>query len=114
MASEHDCVLEAALFGGDRRARHAARRVVGREELGVERPRQHRDLLQVEIAREQPVEAEQRGYERHFDAPIAELNPAVLEFQKLTIRMWEEYLAERDAQPRQRRLPVMPSAPHDS
>ena len=42
------------------------------------------------------VEAEQLGYERHFDAPIAELNPAVHEFQKLTIRKWEEYLAERD------------------
>jgi hypothetical protein len=55
------------------------------------------------------VEAEQRGYERHFDAPIAELNPAVLEFQKLTIRKWEEYLAERDAAPVQRRLPIMPS-----
>ncbi|PRP91161.1 Toluene-4-sulfonate monooxygenase system iron-sulfur subunit TsaM1 [Enhygromyxa salina] len=59
------------------------------------------------------VEAEQLGYERHYDAPVAELNPAVMEFQKLTIRKWEEYLAERDAQPRQRRLPVMPSAPHD-
>lgn len=58
------------------------------------------------------VEAEQRGYERHYDAPIAELNPAVLEFQKLTIRKWEEYLAERDAQAAQRRLPVMPSCPH--
>lgn len=59
------------------------------------------------------VEAEQAGYERHYDAPIAELNPAVLEFQKLTIRKWEEYLAERDSQSAQRRLPVMPSCPHD-
>jgi phenylpropionate dioxygenase-like ring-hydroxylating dioxygenase large terminal subunit len=60
------------------------------------------------------VEAEQAGYERHYDAPIAELNPAVLEFQKLTIRKWEEYLAERDKQPTQRRLPVMPSCPQDT
>ena len=57
--------------------------------------------------------SEQRGYERHHDAPIAELNPAVLEFQKLTIRKWEEYLAERDGQSSQRRLPIMPSAPHE-
>ena len=53
------------------------------------------------------VEAEQLGYEQHYDAPIAELNPAVLEFQKLTIRKWEEYLAERERQPKQRRLPVV-------
>lgn len=58
------------------------------------------------------VEAEQVGYERHFDAPIAELNPAVHEFQRLTIRKWEEYLAEREREPKQRRLPVMASQPH--
>lgn len=40
------------------------------------------------------VEEEQRGYEENFDAPIAELNPAVLKFQTLTIRRWEEHLAE--------------------
>ncbi|MCA9686812.1 MAG: aromatic ring-hydroxylating dioxygenase subunit alpha, partial [Myxococcales bacterium] len=57
------------------------------------------------------VEAEQQGYERHYDAPIAELNPAVHEFQRLTIAKWEEYLAERERTPKQRRLPVMPSAP---
>jgi hypothetical protein len=39
------------------------------------------------------VEAEQEGYEAHFDKPIAELNPAVREFQDLTIRKWEEHLA---------------------
>lgn len=38
------------------------------------------------------VELEQAGYERHWDAPIAEINPAVHAFQKLTIRKWEEYL----------------------
>jgi 4beta-methylsterol monooxygenase len=38
------------------------------------------------------VEAEQVGYEMHFDAPIIELNPAVHLFQQLTIRKWEEYL----------------------
>ncbi|PRQ07870.1 Rieske 2Fe-2S domain-containing protein [Enhygromyxa salina] len=56
------------------------------------------------------VEAEQVGYERHYDAPVAELSPAVHEFQRLTIRKWEEYLAERETQQTQRRLPVMPSA----
>jgi len=40
------------------------------------------------------VEAEQEGYETHFDAPLAELNPAVHRFQQLTIRKWEEYLAK--------------------
>ncbi|MCA9662007.1 MAG: aromatic ring-hydroxylating dioxygenase subunit alpha [Myxococcales bacterium] len=39
------------------------------------------------------VEAEQEGYNEHWQAPIAELNPAVHEFQALTIRKWEEYLA---------------------
>jgi hypothetical protein len=40
------------------------------------------------------VEAEQEGYETHFDAPLAELNPAVHQLQQLTIRKWEEYLAK--------------------
>ncbi len=41
-------------------------------------------------------ESEQAGYERYYDEPIAELNPAVHAFQALTIRKWEEYLASRD------------------
>jgi phenylpropionate dioxygenase-like ring-hydroxylating dioxygenase large terminal subunit len=40
------------------------------------------------------VEAEQQGYETHFNAPIVELNPAVHLFQKQTIRKWEEHLAK--------------------
>jgi len=40
------------------------------------------------------VELEQDGYDRHFDKPIAELNPAVRHFQDLTIRKWEEHLAK--------------------
>ena len=39
------------------------------------------------------VEAEQEGYETHFDAPLAELNPVVSLFQQLTIRKWDEHLA---------------------
>jgi phenylpropionate dioxygenase-like ring-hydroxylating dioxygenase large terminal subunit len=45
------------------------------------------------------VEAEQEGYEAHFDAPIAEFNPAVGLFQQLTIRKWEEYLSNALARP---------------
>jgi len=40
------------------------------------------------------VEGEQQGYEMYFDAPLAELNPAVNLFQQLTIRKWEEYLGK--------------------
>lgn len=39
------------------------------------------------------VEAEQCGWEAHFDRPGPELNPAVGLFQQLTIRKWEEHLA---------------------
>jgi phenylpropionate dioxygenase-like ring-hydroxylating dioxygenase large terminal subunit len=42
-------------------------------------------------------EAEQIGYNEHWNAPIAELNPAVHEFQALTIRKWEAYLAQASA-----------------
>lgn len=38
------------------------------------------------------VEAEQIGYEKHFTALAIELNPAVHQFQKSTIRKWQEYL----------------------
>jgi phenylpropionate dioxygenase-like ring-hydroxylating dioxygenase large terminal subunit len=44
------------------------------------------------------VAAEQEGYDEHYDAPIAELSPAVAQFQQLTIRKWEEYLATRGAE----------------
>jgi hypothetical protein len=39
------------------------------------------------------VEAEQEGWEKHYEEPIAELSPAVHAFQALTIKKWEEYLA---------------------
>src|SRR4029079_16672722 len=39
------------------------------------------------------VEAEQQGWEKHYDEPIAELSPAVHAFQALTIKKWEEHLA---------------------
>ena len=43
------------------------------------------------------LEAEQEGCEKHFEQPIAELNPAIHEFQKLTIRKWEEHLGRARA-----------------
>ena len=42
-----------------------------------------------------PHRAEQEGYDANFDAPLAELNPAVNLFQQLTIRKWEEHLARQ-------------------
>jgi phenylpropionate dioxygenase-like ring-hydroxylating dioxygenase large terminal subunit len=48
------------------------------------------------------VEAEQEGYEAHYDKPIAELNPCVREFQDLTIRKWEEHLARTAPRGRER------------
>jgi phenylpropionate dioxygenase-like ring-hydroxylating dioxygenase large terminal subunit len=46
------------------------------------------------------LEAEQLGYEQHWDAPPIELNPVVPMFQQLTARKWEEYLARtQTAQP---------------
>jgi phenylpropionate dioxygenase-like ring-hydroxylating dioxygenase large terminal subunit len=39
------------------------------------------------------VEAEQEGWERHYDEPVAELSPAIHAFQALTIKKWEEHLA---------------------
>jgi phenylpropionate dioxygenase-like ring-hydroxylating dioxygenase large terminal subunit len=66
------------------------------------------------------VEAEQEGYERHWDEPTVELNPAVNAFQALTVRKWEEHL-ERERQKReakelvrlQRRRALEESAPAD-
>ena len=39
------------------------------------------------------VEAEQEAWLKHYDQPIAEMNPVVHQFQQLTIRKWEEHLA---------------------
>ena len=39
------------------------------------------------------LEAEQRGYERHWNARPVEFNPVVRAFQKVTVRKWEEHLA---------------------
>ena len=39
------------------------------------------------------LEAEQEGYERHWDARPVEFNPVVRAFQKVTVRKWQEHLA---------------------
>lgn len=39
------------------------------------------------------LEAEQDAYDRYWDEPPIELNPAVPMFQQLTVRKWEEFLA---------------------
>ena len=39
------------------------------------------------------VEAEQQGYERHWDAPPIEYNPVIRVFQNVTVRKWREYVA---------------------
>ncbi|MEZ4442274.1 MAG: Rieske 2Fe-2S domain-containing protein [Polyangiaceae bacterium] len=57
-------------------------------------------LLQEDVV---ACEAEQAGYEAHWDEPIAELNPAVHAFQNLTIRKWEEYLAREQEKRGKRR-----------
>jgi phenylpropionate dioxygenase-like ring-hydroxylating dioxygenase large terminal subunit len=45
------------------------------------------------------LEAEQLGYDSHWDAPPIELNPVVPLFQQLTARKWEDYLARTEAAP---------------
>lgn len=43
------------------------------------------------------LEAEQKGFDKHYDNPYYELNPMVPEFQTLTIEKWNEYQKTRDA-----------------
>ncbi|MDE0538762.1 MAG: hypothetical protein OXH94_08560, partial [Rhodospirillales bacterium] len=39
------------------------------------------------------LEAEQQGYDRHWDAPPVEFNPVVKYLQEVTVRKWRETLA---------------------
>jgi hypothetical protein len=39
------------------------------------------------------LEAEQAGWDRHFEQPIPDLNPVVAPVERLTIEKWEAYLA---------------------
>ena len=41
------------------------------------------------------VAREQEAYDEHWAAPLAEVNPQVLAYQRLTVRKWEAYLAEQ-------------------
>jgi hypothetical protein len=45
------------------------------------------------------LEAEQRGYETHPEAPVIELNPVVGLLHRLTVRKWEEHLGTARAVP---------------
>jgi hypothetical protein len=40
--------------------------------------------------------AEQLGWEKHWDKPVAEISPAVHAFQTLTVKRWEDYLKTRE------------------
>jgi hypothetical protein len=42
------------------------------------------------------VAHEQQAFQKHWDAPVAEVNPQVMAYQKLTVRKWEQYLDSRD------------------
>lgn len=42
---------------------------------------------------------EQAAWERHWDAPLAELNPQVKAFQELTVKKWEAVLARQADKP---------------
>lgn len=53
------------------------------------------------------VEAEQEGYDRHWDAQLAELNPVVRAFQTLTVRKWQDYC---DSERKPAREPVDPAS----
>ncbi|MEM7676448.1 MAG: aromatic ring-hydroxylating dioxygenase subunit alpha, partial [Myxococcota bacterium] len=56
------------------------------------------------------VEAEQQGYDEHYEAPIAELSPAVHAFQALTIRKWQDYLDSVAAKRSERGFVEMPKS----
>lgn len=43
------------------------------------------------------LEAEQQGYESHWNAPPIELNPIVPLLQKLTVQKWQDYLDQAQA-----------------
>jgi hypothetical protein len=43
------------------------------------------------------LEAEQAGWERHFEQAIPDLNPAVALVERLTVDKWEEHLASQAA-----------------
>jgi phenylpropionate dioxygenase-like ring-hydroxylating dioxygenase large terminal subunit len=42
------------------------------------------------------VEAEQEGYDAHFERPVPDLNPVVHAFQALTVKKWDAYLATQN------------------
>lgn len=69
--------------------------------LGISNKLLVRPLLQQDRV---VVEGEQRGWEDHWQDPVVEISPAVNEFQKLTVRKWDEYLAREKAKKEQKEL----------
>jgi phenylpropionate dioxygenase-like ring-hydroxylating dioxygenase large terminal subunit len=51
------------------------------------------------------VEAEQAGYDAHFDTPAVDPHPAIRPSYQLTVRKWEECLAREASRPQRGREP---------
>lgn len=49
------------------------------------------------------VKKEQEAYDAHWDASVAEVNPQVTAYQRLTVRKWEQYLDSQNLTPIQRK-----------
>jgi nitrite reductase/ring-hydroxylating ferredoxin subunit len=56
------------------------------------------------------VAREQEAYDEHFAAPLAEVNPQVLAYQRLTVRKWEAYLEEQKLTQIKKKKPAMENA----
>jgi hypothetical protein len=52
------------------------------------------------------LEAEQAGWDRHFEQPIPDLNPVVTHVERLTIEKWQTYLASTARTERSRAAPA--------
>jgi phenylpropionate dioxygenase-like ring-hydroxylating dioxygenase large terminal subunit len=56
------------------------------------------------------VEKEQQGFQEHWDAPLAEVNPQVHAYQRLTVRKWEQYLASQATRALKKKKSVRPES----
>lgn len=56
------------------------------------------------------VRKEQEAYEQHWDAPLAEVNPQVHAYQRLTVRKWEQYLASQSARALKKKSKTRPES----
>lgn len=60
------------------------------------------------------VQREQAAFERHFTQPIAEVNPMVTAFQRLTVRKWEAYLESQKLVPMKKKRSEQPAESADA